>query len=254
MQQHIDQFAETLDNAARNATAVPQLTPPDGFGIDHAYAVQHASIARRVARGERVIGYKMGFTSRAKMAQMGVSDMIWGHLTDAMLVEDGAPIALDRYVHPRVEPEVAFLIGRTLSGPVTPLQALAAVEGVAPALEIIDSRYADFRFNLLDVVADNSSSSSFVTGAFHYPGDDLSNLGIVLSFDGQPVAIGSSAAILGDPLRALAAASRLVGEHGLALEPGMIVLAGAATAAHALRPGVAVSVEFETLGRCGFRA
>src|SRR5690606_39771072 len=156
----ITALAERLDCAAFNATATPQLEDP--ISLDDAYAVQRASIARRLARGETRIGIKMGFTSRAKMLQMGVSDMIWGRLTSGMLVEDGGSIALSNYVHPRVEPEVAFLIGRTLAGRVTPAQALAAVEAVAPALEIIDSRYEDFRFSLTDVVADNSSSSGFV--------------------------------------------------------------------------------------------
>lgn len=252
MQDIITRFSETLDEAARTGVAVPQLATPDGFGLTQAYAVQSASIARRTARGERVIGFKMGFTSRAKMIQMGVSDMILGHLTDAMLVEDGGTIDIERYVHPRAEPEIAFLIRRRLSGPVSPLEALAAVDGVAPAIEIIDSRYADFHFNLLDVVSDNSSSSSFVTGPWSAPDESLANLGLILLFDGTPVAIGSTAAILGDPVRALAAASRLAGDLGLALEPGTIVLAGAATAAHALSAGIAVTAEFERLGRCRF--
>ena len=252
MQEMIDRIATTLDDAARNATAVPQLGSPEGFDLDAAYAVQAASIARRVARGERVIGLKMGFTSRAKMAQMGVSDMIWGRLTDAMLVEDGGGIDLARYVHPRVEPEVAFLIKRRLAGPVTALEALAAVEAVAPALEIIDSRYANFKFDLLDVVADNSSSSGFVTGPAR-PVRDVGNLGITLSIDGRAVEFGSTAAILGDPVRALCAAARLAGAAGTALEPGSIVLAGAATAAVPLRAGAAVSVEIDGLGRCGFQ-
>src|SRR3546814_16556575 len=94
----------------------------------------------------------MGFTSRAKMVQMGVSDLIWGRLTSAMLVEDGGSITLSRYVHPRVEPEVAFLVGRPLAGRVTPVQALAAVDAVAPALEHIASRSEDFRLSLTAVV------------------------------------------------------------------------------------------------------
>lgn len=243
-------LAERLDGAAFNATATPQLEQP--ISLDDAYAVQRASIERRLARGETRIGIKMGFTSRAKMVQMGVSDLIWGRLTSGMLVEDGGSISLAGYVHPRVEPEVAFLIGRPLSGRVTAMQALAAVDAVAPALEIIDSRYENFRFSLTDVVADNSSSSGFVVGPWRSAATDLDNLGLVMAFDGRPQAFGSTAAILGHPLRSLVAAARVVAEAGECLSPGDIVLAGGATAASALVAGSFVSLEMESLGRCGF--
>lgn len=246
----IAQLAERLDTAAFSATATPQLETP--ITLDEAYAVQRASVDRRLARGERAVGIKMGFTSRAKMVQMGVSDLIWGRLTDGMLVDDGGSIRLGDYVHPRVEPEVAFLIGRPLSGRVTVPQALAAVDAVAPALEIIDSRYRDFRFSLTDVVADNSSSSGFVVGPWRSAATDLDNLGLVMAFDGRPQAFGSTAAILGHPLRSLVAAARVVAEAGETLQPGDIVLAGGATAASALVAGIHVSLEMERLGRCGF--
>lgn len=246
----ITALAERLDQAAHRAQATPQLEDP--ISLEQAYAIQHESVQRRLARGERRIGIKMGFTSRAKMVQMGVSDLIWGRLTDGMLVEDGGSIRLADYVHPRVEPEVAFLISRPLSGRVTLPQALAAVEAVAPALEIIDSRYQDFRFSLTDVVADNSSSSGFVVGPWRSPAIDLENLGLILSFDGRPQAFGSTAAILAHPLRSLVAAARVVAEAGETLSPGDIVLAGGATAASALHAGLHVSLEVEALGRCGF--
>ncbi|MFT3763011.1 MAG: fumarylacetoacetate hydrolase family protein [Pseudoxanthomonas sp.] len=243
-------LAERLDQAAFAAAETPQLE--EAITLEQAYAIQKASIERRLQRGERRIGIKMGFTSRAKMVQMGVSDLIWGRLTSGMLVDDGGGISIADYVHPRVEPEVAFLIGRSLSGRVTAPQALAAVEAVAPALEIIDSRYRDFRFSLTDVVADNSSSSGFVVGPWRSAATDLDNLGLVMAFDGRPQAFGSTAAILGHPLRSLVAAARVVAEAGETLQPGDIVLAGGATAASALRAGVHVSLEVEALGRCGF--
>ncbi len=243
-------LAERLDGAAHRATATPQLE--QAISLEQAYAIQQLSIERRLQRGERRIGIKMGFTSRAKMVQMGVSDMIWGRLTSGMLVEDGSSIRLADYVHPRVEPEVAFLIGKPLSGRVTAPQALAAVEAVAPALEIIDSRYQDFRFSLTDVVADNSSSSGFVVGPWRSAGTDLDNLGLVMAFDGRPQAFGSTAAILGHPLRSLVAAARVVADAGESLQPGDLVLAGGATAASALVAGIHVSLEVESLGRCGF--
>src|SRR5215469_16891032 len=136
---NIEQAAHYLDDAARDANAVEQLSTGAPFSVEDAYRIQRASIARRSARGERVIGIKLGFTSRAKMIQMGVDSLIWGWLTDAMLEEDGAPVDLGRLIHPRVEPEVCFLTARDISAPLTALEAAGYLDGVAPAMEIIDS-------------------------------------------------------------------------------------------------------------------
>jgi len=183
---------------------------------------------------------------------MGVHDMIWGRLTDAMIVEDGGAISLKNYVHPRVEPEIAFLLKAPLCGVVTPLQALAAVEAVAPAMEIIDSRYENFKFSHIDVVADNSSSSGFVTGAWHKPDIDFSNLGLVMTINGAAKQIGTTAAILGHPLRSLVVAARFAAEAGEPLEAGWIVMAGGATAAEPLAAESWVENELQHLGRVGF--
>jgi len=247
------ELARVVDEAARTGTAIPQLSHTySEISVEAAYAVQQLSIARRLARGERLVGIKMGFTSRAKMVQMGLSDMIWGRLTSGMVLADGGTLDLPRYVHPRFEPEIAFVLGERLAGPVSPAQALAAVRAVAPAIEVIDSRYKDFKFSLPDVIADNSSSSGFVLGPWCPPSVDLSNLGMVCEVDGRVVQVGSSAAILGHPLRSLAAASRIAAEHGMALEPGWIVLAGGATAAEWLRTKQHVRVVVERLGSVGF--
>ena len=248
----VNALARTVDDAAREAKAIPQISEKTPITLDEGYAIQAAAFSRRLARGERQIGVKMGFTSRAKMVQMGISDMIWGRLSDQMLVEDGGQIDLKNYVHPRVEPEIAFLLGAPLEGPVTATQALAAVEAVAPAMEIIDSRFRNFKFSLADVVADNCSSSGFVLGAWQSPDADLSNLGMVMEFNGRPVQIGSSAAILGHPVRSLAAAARLSTEAGERLEAGWIVMAGGATAAEALSPGVYVRHLVQDLGFAAF--
>ncbi|WP_292905330.1 fumarylacetoacetate hydrolase family protein [Niveispirillum sp.] len=245
------EIAARLDAAMFNATATPQLG--DTLSVADAYRVQEASMARRYARGERRVGIKMGFTSRAKMAQMGVDAMIWGRLTDAMLVEDGGAVRFSAYVHPRVEPEIAFLLKAPLPRTVTPAGALAAVGGVAAALEIIDSRYENFKFSLTDVIADNSSSSGFVIGPWADPAIDLSNLGMIMEIDGQPRQIGSSAAILGNPLRSLVAAARLAHDAGEPLGAGDIVMAGGATAAEHLSVGNHVRLVVSRLGRVEFR-
>lgn len=247
----ITAIAERLDAAQLNARATPQLQEP--LSVDDAYAVQAASMARRYARGERRVGIKMGFTSRAKMVQMGVAEMIWGRLTDAMMVEDGDSIGFAKYVHPRVEPEIAFLLKNDLSGKVTMMAAAAAVAGVAPALEIIDSRYENFKFSWTDVVADNSSSSGFVIGPWNDPRQTIDNLGMILEIDGQARQIGSSAAILGNPLRSLVAAARLADAAGEPLRAGDIVMAGGATAAEALAVGNHVRLSVQRLGIVEFR-
>jgi len=245
-------YATLLDDAARECREVVQIDPDNQLTLDEAYAIQQQSITRRLQRGERRVGVKMGFTSRAKMIQMGLSDVIWGRLTDAMQEEEGGDVDFGRFVHPRVEPEIAFLLKRELGGRVTPAQALAAVEAVAPALEIIDSRYRDFKFTLPEVIADNASSSGFVVGPWGDPRIDCANLGLVLALDGRPVQIGSTAALLGHPLRSLVAAARMSGAAGEPLQAGWIVMAGGATPAEWIKPGQYVSVEMQGLGSAGF--
>ena len=157
-----------------------------------------------------------------------------------------------RFVHPRVEPELAFVLKKPLAGDVTAAEALAAVEAVAPALEIIDSRFEDFKFSLPDVIADNASSSGFVIGPWSDPRKDFGNLGLVMSIDGRVVQVGSTAAILGHPLRSLVAAARLAAAAGEPLQAGWVVMAGGATPAEWIKPGQYISIEMERLGTAGF--
>jgi len=249
----IAKFAEVVDEAARTARAIPQFTETATLSIAEAYEIQARSIDRRIKRGERLVGVKMGLTSRAKMAQVNVHEVIWGRLTDAMRCEEGGAVSRARYVHPRIEPEIAYLLKAPLSGDVSPAEALRAVEAVAPAMEVIDSRYRDFKFALPDVVADNSSSSGFVVGPWSRPDVDCSNLGIVMEIDGRAVEIGSSAAILGNPIRSLVAAARLAGPPLGGLQPGWIVLAGGATAARPLAVGQHVRTTIQDIGSVSIR-
>jgi 2-oxo-3-hexenedioate decarboxylase len=248
----IAHFAHTLDEAQRHAEACRQFSEKHKLSAEDAYAVQSALIGRRLARGETRVGMKMGFTSRAKMVQMGISDMIWGRLTSGMVIEDGSTISRKQYVHPRAEPEIAFLLGRPLGWPVTAAEAYAAVEAVAPAIEIIDSRYKDFKFDLGDVIADNASSSSFVVGPWQSKDVDLANLGMIFEINGRPRQIGSSAAILGHPVRSLVAAARLSANAGEPLQTGWTIMAGGATAAEALAVGDYVRNVVQNLGSVAF--
>ncbi|GLX97258.1 fumarylacetoacetate hydrolase family protein [Herbidospora sp. NBRC 101105] len=238
----ISELADRLDRAALTATAIPRLAAAAGLDPAGAYDVQRALVERRLARGDRLTGVKMGLTSRAKMAQVGVDEVIWGHLTDGMRIDDGGRVDLTRLIHPRAEPEIAFLVSHS------------AVEAVAPALEVIDSRFEGFDFSLPDVIADNTSAAGYVVGPWRPVPDGLDNLGVLLEVNGRVVQTGSTAAILGDPRRAFDAAVRLAGGRGVELREGWIVLAGAATAAVALKPGDHVRAVIEKLGTASFRA
>lgn len=247
--------AQRLDEATLRGETVPQLTlTTDGLDLATAYRVQRAGVALRRARGETIVGMKMGLTSRAKMAQVGVHEPIYAHLTSMMALSDGAVLLRDEFGHPRAEPEVAFLLGKDLRGPVTAQEALKAVKGVRAALEVIDSRYRDFRFELADVVADNASSCRFVVGPTRTleelaaDGLALDALGVKLVIDGKVVHEATSAAILGDPAESLAALANMLATLGEHLSAGMVVLAGAATPAVHLETGMNVRAEVEGLG------
>jgi 2-oxo-3-hexenedioate decarboxylase len=248
-------FAAALDTAQRTAASISQLSSAEEVGLDTAYATQHALIARRLARGERLTGLKLGFTSQAKAQQMGVHDVIIGTLTDAMRLDDDDVYDRRSAIHPRIEPEVAYLLAADIDGSDVDLPLTEVVAAVAPALEIIDSRYRDFRFSLADVVADNASAAAYVIGPWTPFGraGALDNRAVRLEVDGRVAATGSTAAILGDPGRAVAAAARLAARHGFTLRAGTVLLAGAATAAIPLPDHGVVEATITGLGRVGIR-
>src|SRR6218665_3440644 len=242
--------AVALDSAARERREIDP--PQQACTLAQAYQIQRASIAQRHQRGEQPIGIKLGFTSRAKMVQMGVDSLIWGWLTDAMLHADGGTLDFSDFIHPRVEPEVCFLTRRVIDRPLTMLEAVAYLEAVAPAMEIIDSRYRNFKFALEDVVADNCSSAALVTGAFSDDFRNLVNRGVAMRFNGHAVQLGSTGAILGNPLRSIVQASQLLSQAEMSRPAGSLIMAGAATAAEALTPGLHVATEIGAPGRGGF--
>ncbi|MGQ4515428.1 2-keto-4-pentenoate hydratase [Streptomyces sp. DW26H14] len=244
-------LAAVLDDAQTSVSDTPSLADTHTLTVDDAYAVQAALLARRTARGERPTGVKLGFTSEAKMAQMGVSEIIVGRLTDAMRVVDGAEVELARFIHPKVEPEVAFRLAQDVD-PHDPDADLAdCVDAVAPALEIIDSRYRDFRFTYEDVVADNTSAAGYAVGAW-LPARDVSDLAVRLR-SGESRAEGTTAAILGAPVNALRALLDMARRRDVPLRAGDTVLAGAATAAVPLTPGI-TTCEIAGLGRISVRS
>jgi len=247
-------WAAILLDAQLHAVAVPQLsTDPDldlTLDLAGAYRIQEEVTQRRLAAGERLTGYKLGFTSRAKMAQMGVDEVIGGRLTSALEFADGDILDPATMIHPRIEPEVVFRLGRDVDDDESVEAALSAVNAVAAGLEVIDSRYADFKFSLADVVADNASAAGYAVGGWHSMSatTDLANRGVLLEIDGAVVDTGSTAAILGDPWRAVRAAVRLTRQLGIALNAGDVLLAGAATAAQPFLPGSSVRATVSGLG------
>lgn len=242
-------FATLLDQATLSVRPVVKLSATKPFTLAEGYAVQRAGVELRRRRGDTIVGLKMGLTSRAKMVQMKVDVPIYGHLTRSMILDDGGTVVRAHHIHPRVEPEVAFILARDLAGPVTPAQALAAVDCCCCALELIDSRFENFQFTLEDVVADNASSSRFVLGSLVRPRDfDTGNLGMVMSKNGVVIETGSSAAIYEHPARSLAALANQLVAVGETLKAGMIVMTGGATAAMALAPGDHARVDVDGLG------
>jgi 2-oxo-3-hexenedioate decarboxylase len=190
----------------------------------------------------------MGFTSKAKMEQMGVHDMIWGRLTDEMQYQNGDDFPFQKFIHPRAEPEICFLIKKDIDSVISLENVKDYVEGVAAAIEIIDSRYQNFKFSLEDVIADNCSSAGLVIGKWHSPELSLDNLKIDLMVDGEIVQTGSSVAILGNPWESLVAAARLAAQYGETIKAGHVIMAGAATSAVYLKTGQKVSAKVESLG------
>lgn len=244
--------AERRNEAVRPITdAEPALTTEDG------YAIQDELLRRRLASGERLIGAKVGLTSRAKQREMGIDEPVYGWLTDAMALEADSPLQLSKGLHPRAEPEIVFILGKALAGPgVGVHDVLAATSAVCCGLEVIDSRFADFRFLLPDVVADNTSASRFVLGSIQVPptGIDLSLTGCLFEENGVLVASAAGAAILGHPATAVAKLANFLGRRGRRLEAGWVVLSGGMTAARPLTPGSVLVATFARLGRVGITA
>ncbi|WP_020641797.1 2-keto-4-pentenoate hydratase [Amycolatopsis balhimycina] len=223
---------------------------PD-LDVETAYAIQDEALRLRRARGETLVGLKLGLTSRAKQQRMGIDSPLLAWLTDAMVLPAGAPLPHDALIHPRAEPELVFVLGRPLAGPgVTAATALAAVDRVYGGIEVIDSRYADYRFTLPDAVADNGSSAYFGVGPVGLPPAslDLSLEAALLEVDGQIVDTATGAAVQGHPAEALALAANALGARGLALEPGWLVLTGGMTDAVPVRRGSRIAAHFSHLG------
>lgn len=219
--------------------------------LETAYKIQDETLRRRLERGEKLIGVKLGLTSRAKQQRMGVDTPFVAWLTDAMIMPIGDPVPQDKLIHPRIEPELVFVMQDRLEGPgLTGAQAMDAVGAVHGGAEVIDSRYRDFKFTAPDVIADNASSGAFVVGPVsRHPQElDLFTEAVLVEVEGEIVDAATGAAVQGHPGEALALAANDLSTRGLAIEPGWIVLTGGITDAVYAPPGSSVACHFGKLG------
>ena len=247
-----DEVAELLQVAEETRVAVPPViqTHPDIDVVD-AYEIQLRNIRRRVAAGARIVGHKVGLSSLAMQQMMGVNESDYGHLLDDMVLSEETPVDASRYLLPRVEVEVGFVLGDDLPGDgCTVDDVLRATEYVTPAIELIDSRIADWKIGIFDTIADNASSAGLVLGKERRKPDelDLTAIDATLTRNGEQVATGRSDAVLGNPAVAVAWLAQKVASFGVRLEAGHVVLPGSCTRAYDVKAGDSVIAAFEGLG------
>lgn len=248
-----------LDAADRGVAveAISSLDPgPGPLGVEEAYQVQACLLERRLGRGETLVGAKLGFTSLAKQRQMGVSEPVYGWLTDrSILAEDD--LRLSELIHPRAEPEIVFYIREDLAGAdVSADDVIDATCALGGGIEVIDSRYKDFRFSLSDVIADNTSVARVRLGAqvVAPEGIDLSEVRCSFDVDGDVVASATGAELLGGPAACVALLVRHLHRFGRGIEAGWTVLAGAPTDAQHLSAGMVVAARYSHFGEVKLRA
>lgn len=245
----VQKLAERLAQARSQRRTIPQLVHehPE-LDLETAYVIQAAGFAQRIAQGERLIGYKIGLSSRTKQQSAGVQEPVYAPLSNAMVHPEESPLRLSTLVHPLVEAEIAFVLGEDLHGSSpTVASVLRATAGLLPAFDILDSRFDDSQFSQPDAVADNASAARIVVGGRLVPPDHLDPQleGVVVRVDGHVTHTGAGAEVSGHPALAVAWLARAVG----GLKAGHIVLTGGLTDAVALTGPRSVSAEFTHLGR-----
>jgi 2-oxo-3-hexenedioate decarboxylase len=252
----ISGLADIVDNAQRDAADIVKLTEsePD-MDLADGYAVQAELCRRWQADGRRLTGYKGGLTSKAKMVQMGLETPVFGVLMGDTCVPDGDAVDMSRLIHPKVEAEIAFVTSRELSGDVSIDEVLAGTEFVLPAIEVIDSRFKDFKFDIQSVIADNTSAARYVVGGSprRPEGLDLRLLGVVMERNGELVGNAAGAAVMGHPVASVVALVRWLADSGKALPAGSLVMTGGVTEAVAVSRGDHVTARVQHLGTVGVR-
>ncbi len=255
--QLIEQLGDELYLALTERQPVAPLTERHpALGIADAYNIQQRMIARRLDAGERIVGKKIGVTSRAVMNMLGVYQPDFGYLLDGMVVNEGESIDSRTLIQPKAEGEIAFVLRRDLTGPgIGAADVLAATECVMPCFEIVDSRIRDWKIRIADTVADNASCGVFVLGdsAVDPRRIELATCGMVLEKNGEIVATGAGAAALGSPLNAVAWLANTLGALGIGLKAGEVILSGALAAMFPAKAGDNFRVSIGGLGGCSVR-
>lgn len=245
-------IAEKLLTAERQCIPIDPLTNVyPTMTVEDAYRIQLAIVEKKKTDKNKIIGKKIGLTSRAMQRLLNVNEPDYGHLLSNMLLLEGEPCVRKKLIWPRVEGELAFVLKERLQGPgITPSDVLRATEGIMPAFEIVDSRIRDWKIKLPDTVADNGSSAFLVLGSRMMPAKDLDLrlIGMVLEKNGEVVSTGAGAAVWGNPAAAVAWLANKLSDFGIALEAGEIILSGALTAAEDANEGDVFSVSFDRLG------
>lgn len=251
-QQAQARIAATLLDAYHTGQPVDPLTERyQDLTLDDAYQIQILQVERWLADGARIKGHKVGLTSAAMQRQMGVDSPDYGHLLDSMFWLEHEAIPADRFLQPRVEPEVAFVLTQPLKGPgVTVADAISAVSHVLPALELIDSRIKDWKIGLADTIADNASSGGVVLGSkpTMLSEIDLRLAGCNLHKNGELAGTGAGGAVLGSPLSSLVWVANTLGARGVELQAGHVILPGSITASIPVHAGDTVTATFAGLG------
>lgn len=253
----IEIIAAHLNQAESNASDTHKIT--DDFpqmDWDDAYTIQDALRKLKELHGHKTVGLKAGLTSFAKMKQMGIETPVFGFLSDYMSCIDGDSISMSKLIHPKVEAEICVVTKRELKGPGCNMsEVLAAIDFVVPAVEIIDSRYRDFKFDLKSVVADNTSASRFVIGgkSRNLRELDLPTLGVVLEKNGQIISMAAGAAVLGHPLTAVVMLANHLGSRGQNIPAGSFIMTGGVTEAIQVTAGDFISVRYQDLGTVSMR-
>ena len=252
----IADLAGIIDDAQHNAAEIVKLSDahPD-MDVADGYAVQAELCRRWQADGRRLTGYKGGLTSKAKMVQMGLDTPVFGVLMGDTCVPDGDVVDMTQLIHPKVEAEIAFVTSRELSGEVSIDEVLAATEFVLPAIEVIDSRFKDFKFDVQSVIADNTSAARYVVGGSprRPAGLDLRLLGVVMERNGELVGTAAGAAVMGHPAASVVALVKWLAGAGQALPAGSLVMTGGVTEAVAVNAGDHVTARVQNLGTVGVR-
>ncbi len=246
-----ERLASRLADAYETREPIDPPSATATLSVEDAYCVQALQIDRRIALGARVRGHKVGLTSLAMQQMLGVDQPDYGCLLDTMFVPPGTRVTASDFLQVRVEPEVAFVLGRDLRGPAVSIaDAVQAVDFVVAALELIDSRIRDWQVTLVDTIADNASSGAVVLGSRPVPASqvDLRLIGCNFYRNGALAATGAGGAVLGSPITALAWLANTLGSLGVALEAGEVVLSGSCTKAVPARPGDTLFAHFAELG------